>query len=86
MTRCMETDTVAFASVMSGDVLFTCNVVEVIEAVCVQATGVFIRGFWTLFTHPLASERIRCPIPIVVPCAGLKWNSHHFLFVLNMGS
>lgn len=50
----------------------TCDVVEVVETVEVQAAGLFVGGFWTLAPHAGRPQDVSCPHSAVGPGAGLE--------------
>lgn len=50
----------------------TCDVVEVVETVEVQAAGLFVSGFWTLAPHAGRPQDVSRPHSTVGPGAGLE--------------
>lgn len=50
----------------------TCDVVEVVETVEVQAAGLFVAGFWTLAPHAGRPQDVRRPHAAIAPGAGLQ--------------
>lgn len=54
------------------NISFTCDVVEVVEAVEVQAAGLFVSRVWTLPAHAGWPEGVRRPHSTVGPGTRLK--------------
>lgn len=50
----------------------TCDVVEVVKTVEVEAAGLFVAGFWTLAPHAGRPQDVRRPHAAIAPGAGLQ--------------
>lgn len=61
----------------SNTPLFTCDVVEVVEAVEVEAAGLLVDGGGTLASQAGLPQDVPAADAIVAPGAGLETGSHH---------
>lgn len=59
-----------------SDVSFTCDVVEVVEAVEVEAAGLLVGRVWTLPPHAGRAQGVRRPHATVASSTGLKHTLH----------
>lgn len=61
----------------SNTPLFTCNVVEVVEAVEIEAAGLLVDGGWTLASQGGLPEDVPAADSVAASGARLETGTHH---------